>query len=117
VFHLDRVTSIPKFADKSNFLHPVLYHFKAVPNLKEFKQESLSPKDRSKAILDQAIKQHHVLEDFLTLWTTTDMHQLHFRRFIESVLNTNLKYYSSNDCLRFHSVYGSFPINCQIFFE
>lgn len=116
VFHLDRVTSDPEQADESNFLHPVLYYFNEMTE-KSSEFDKMQPKEQSVYILSKYSKKHHVLEDFLTMWTEQSNHQLHFRRFFESILGINLKRYTKNECLSFHAIFGSYPIMCSLYFK
>ena len=63
--------------------------------------------------LPKPTKVHHILEDFLTEWTAPKSHILLLRRFLESILNTNLKFQSQNSCLSYALQYVTAPIYCQ----
>lgn len=43
-------------------------------------------------------KMHHVLEDFLTLWTGPSTHISPLRRFLESCVNSDLSYQEPDAC-------------------
>lgn len=109
VFRSDRVVSDPELAHESNFLHPVFYYYKALPNvIPSVPGEILKKADRT----------HHMLEDFLTFWTDVKLHQIYLQRFFESILNVDLKKYSRNECLNFRLAFGTYPISCKrIFFS
>jgi hypothetical protein len=62
-------------------------------------------------------KKHHMIEDFLSFWNKPDLHQLHFRRFLEYCLKKDLKKYKDKKCLSFHALYGSYPIGCFNYFR
>ncbi|XP_063886508.1 FAD-dependent oxidoreductase domain-containing protein 2-like [Scylla paramamosain] len=78
-FRMDRSTGDPLEAHRSNFLHPVLYYYKRVPTEAEMMMKW------DKTILPKPERIHHVLEDFLTLWTSQQSHILPLRRFLEYV--------------------------------
>lgn len=98
-------------------MHPVLYYYSKVPDQFGALYETLTPKERIDILVGQAIKKHHFLEDFLTFWTDLDKHQLHFRRFIESILKKNLKIYHRNYCLMMHASFGTYPTMCSIYYH
>ena len=95
-------------AHESNFLHPVLYYFDRIP-----KVDGNAPM----SILEKADKVHHVIEDFLTFWIDSDSHQLHLRRFFESIIDTDLRNFSSHECVGFFLAYGSYPESCKRYFH
>ena len=105
MFNLDRVTSLPKYAHKSNFLHPVIYFYSNLPQINSIN------------IINLAKSKHHIIEDFLTFWNKPGLHQLHFRRFIEYCLKNDYKRYSTKKCLNYHAIYGSYPTGCNINFN
>jgi hypothetical protein len=107
------VTSDPKFAHKSNFLHPVIYYYSKIPSI----PPNLSFNEQKKAILDSSSKKLHLIEDILTLWTHPLKHQLQYRRFIESITNKDLKVYKKQTCLDFHAFNGFYPEMCKIYWE
>jgi hypothetical protein len=112
VFNLDRATSSPKFAHKSNFLHPVIYYYSRLPS----DIESKSLKDKKMHILKSSDKKLHIVEDFLTFWNEPRFHQIQYRRFLEMITKKDLKVYTKETCLRFHATYSYYPIMCTIYF-
>jgi thioredoxin reductase len=92
-------------ANRSNFLHPVLYHFKNV--------SSMYADDISGNIFG-ADTVYHVLEDFLTNWHARQSHVLPMRRFVESIFQQDLRQFSSETCFKFLFHYGNYlPLSCK----
>jgi len=104
VFKLDRVTSDPDIAHESNFLHPVIYYFK-------------EPPQKTDDMLSQADMVHHMLEDFLTMWTDIRNHQSYLLKFYESILGVDLQSYSRRECAVLRSVRDNWPVRCRIHFS
>jgi hypothetical protein len=107
IFGPQRATSEPALAHLSNFLHPVLYHYSALPTADAM--ASMGPKD----ILPVPDHLHHIVEDFLTDWTAPVSHILLLRRFLESCLGVDLRYYFDSTCFHLAMTHDAFPIYCQ----
>jgi len=104
-FKPDRATGEPGEAHKSNFLHPVLYFYKNPP--------TALPKETKKVILPRPDRMHHIVEDFLTLWTAPSSHILPLRRFIENVVDSDLRSFFASSCFKILMTQRSAPINCR----
>ena len=57
---------------------------------------------------------HHVVEDFLTLWTAPTAHVLPLRRFLEVTLKHDLRNFYDEDCFRFGLTYKTLPLACKL---
>lgn len=104
VFRLDRVTSDPDEAHKSNFLHPVFYYFEELP-------------ESNVDILKRATKIHHMLEDFLTFWTDIRNHQTYLQQFFEHIFNLDLNVYSKSACVKSRLISNTYPFMCKLYFQ
>ncbi|KAG0417674.1 hypothetical protein HPB47_005437 [Ixodes persulcatus] len=84
-FHSQRSTADLDKAHLSNFLHPVIYYYKDTSQGKKMRElgEDWSP--------PQPTREHHVLEDFLTRWTSKRLHVEPLRKFLESCLQISLR--------------------------
>ncbi|XP_068672051.1 FAD-dependent oxidoreductase domain-containing protein 2-like [Montipora foliosa] len=91
-FHTNRATGEPSDAHNSNFLHPVLYFYKEPP--------TALPKETKSVVLPRPHRLHHVVEDFLTLWTAPTSHILPLRRFIETVVGGDLRSFFASTCFK-----------------
>ncbi|GAB1599172.1 FAD-dependent oxidoreductase domain-containing protein 2-like isoform X1 [Argonauta hians] len=110
VFREDRAKSDPLYASKSNFLHPVFYHYKNLPT--ETQMQNL----KYKQVLPIPDGIHHVIEDFLTLWDTPNSHILPIRRFFENVFNKDLRLFFSSTCAKFLLTFTSLPLFCKQYY-
>uniref|UniRef100_A0A4D5S014 Putative conserved secreted protein n=1 Tax=Ixodes scapularis TaxID=6945 RepID=A0A4D5S014_IXOSC len=90
-FHSQRSTADLDKAHLSNFLHPVIYYYKDTSQGKKTRELG---EDRS---LPQPTREHHVLEDFLTRWTSKRLHVEPLRKFLESCLQMSLRQ-PTNQC-------------------
>ena len=52
---------------------------------------------------------HHIVEDFLTTWDAPTSHILPLRRFIENIIQHDMRYYFAEDCHQMTLQYGSVP--------
>jgi thioredoxin reductase len=106
VLRSDRVTGNPVEADQSNFLHPVLYYYQNLPSKNAFKSVGVMPPPTS---------YHHVVEDFLTDWTSRQGDVIPIRRFIESIVGEDLRAFSSEECFELTLLYGinNVPLYCH----
>ncbi|UJR13885.1 hypothetical protein I4U23_000892 [Adineta vaga] len=86
VFAFDRVSASINTADRSNFLHPVLYYYQSPFNETDFEhiKSGYLPKTSS-------VRIHHIIENVLTLWMQLDEHILPLRIFLENILNIDLQ--------------------------
>ncbi len=66
-------------------------------------------------IMPQPDRVHHIVEDFLTLWEGPKSHILPLRRFIETVVDDDLRHFFAEDCLKMALVYSEVPKSCQEF--
>lgn len=112
----------PSNAHNSNFLHPVIYYYESTTfdDQRRKHQDDLSQWNVDKKVelfKRTAEKVHHMLEDFLAFWNEPTGHQLHLRRFLESILGTNLKRFTKAQCLTFHASYGNAPPSCAVYFN
>ncbi|XP_037073731.1 FAD-dependent oxidoreductase domain-containing protein 2-like [Pollicipes pollicipes] len=106
-FRWDRAVSDPLHADKSNFLHPVMYFYQHPPTEVDM---MLKPTGRA---LPTATLIHHVLEDFLTDWTARRSHVLPLRRFLEACMARDLRHFRRASCLRHALTTGRRPLMCS----
>ncbi|KAK7074707.1 FAD-dependent oxidoreductase domain-containing protein 2, partial [Halocaridina rubra] len=106
-FRTDRATGDPLEAHRSNFLHPVFYYYKRIPT------ESEMLNKWGKMPLPRPTRVHHVLEDFLTIWTAQQSHILPLRRFLEFVTRRDLRHHYTDSCLAFALTNGRPPPMCS----
>ncbi|XP_071797153.1 FAD-dependent oxidoreductase domain-containing protein 2-like [Asterias amurensis] len=110
IFGPQRATSDPELAHLSNFLHPVLYYYRALPTAQDMM--SLGPKD----ILPDPYRLHHIVEDFLTDWTAPVSHILLLRRFLESCLGHDMRYFFDTTCFQLAMTHDALPLSCQEYY-
>uniref|UniRef100_A0A1A8QS42 FAD-dependent oxidoreductase domain containing 2 n=1 Tax=Nothobranchius pienaari TaxID=704102 RepID=A0A1A8QS42_9TELE len=92
---------------RSNFLHPVLYFYEALPTEEEMKLRPPGwPLPRPKAI-------HHMVEDFLTEWDGPLSHIQPLRRFLEHCLQTDLRAFYADSCFLSALTHRKQPLFCQ----
>lgn len=104
-FRPNRATGEPSDAHNSNFLHPVLYFYKEPP--------TALPKETKETVLPRPNRLHHIVEDFLTLWTAPTSHILPLRRFIENVVGSDLRSFFASSCFKIMMTHKTAPISCQ----
>ncbi|XP_003385457.1 PREDICTED: FAD-dependent oxidoreductase domain-containing protein 2-like [Amphimedon queenslandica] len=104
VLRENRATGNPVEADTSNFLHPVLYHYNRLPL--QFREVGVMPKPTS---------YHHIVEDFLTDWTSRQADIIPVRRFIEDAVQSDLRSFSTDECFELSILYGTenIPLYCK----
>ncbi|XP_038065609.1 FAD-dependent oxidoreductase domain-containing protein 2-like [Patiria miniata] len=107
IFGPMRATALPVLAHLSNFLHPVLYYYSALPTERDM--SALDPKE----VLPSPDRLHHIVEDFLTDWTAPVSHILVLRRFLESCIGSDLRYYFDASCFQLAMTHTAVPIQCQ----
>ncbi|XP_069976996.1 FAD-dependent oxidoreductase domain-containing protein 2 [Penaeus vannamei] len=105
-FRVDRATGDPLEAHRSNFLHPVFYYFRRLPTESEMLHKM------GKSALPKPERVHHVLEDFLTVWTAQQSHILPLRRFLEYVIGRDLRHHNAHACLSHSFTNGRPPPLC-----
>ncbi|KAK3596169.1 hypothetical protein CHS0354_020627 [Potamilus streckersoni] len=110
IFRLDRATGDPSDAHNSNFLHPCLYYFDRLPMEKDMKHKA------KKQHLPTPKAIHHIVEDFLTTWNAPNSHILPLRRFLENVLDTDMRHFHWETCMEYALTRTTVPLTCQEFF-
>ena len=108
-FHDDRVTGENLEAHKSNFLHPVLYHYN-VP----FTHKQYLAKPRN-FILPLPDRIHHIIEDFTTKFDAHATHILSLRHFISACIGQDLRFYYADQCMMLAMTRRTLPIGCRHF--
>ncbi|XP_071548276.1 FAD-dependent oxidoreductase domain-containing protein 2-like isoform X2 [Panulirus ornatus] len=106
-FRADRATGDPLDAHRSNFLHPVFYYYRKLPTEAEMMRKW------GKMPLPRPVRVHHVLEDFLTVWTAQQSHILPLRRFLEFVTKRDLRHHYAHSCLAYALTNGHPPPLCS----
>lgn len=92
---------------KSNFLHPVLYYYDALPTEEEMRLRPHGwPLPRPRAV-------HHMIEDFLTEWESPISHIQPLRRFLEHCVQTDLRAFYAESCFRSSLTHRKPPLFCQ----
>ncbi|KAG8549692.1 hypothetical protein GDO81_020086 [Engystomops pustulosus] len=56
---------------------------------------------------------HHVVEDFLTDWTSPNSHILPLRRFLENCLQKDLRTFYADSCFLFSMTHQKLPTFCE----
>ena len=69
-----------------------------------------------KDILPRPDRIHHMVEDFLTQWDAPISHHLPLRRFLETVVNNDLRHFFAEDCLKMAMVFDRPPTTCNDFY-
>lgn len=59
---------------------------------------------------------HHIVEDFLTSWDGWTSHLLPLRRFLEEVLDKDLRSYFAETCMKLALTHTNVPLSCQMDF-
>jgi len=68
---------------------------------------------RSGEILPRPDALHHIVEDFLTLWTAPISHILPLQRFLSAVLGRDLRSYFADSCMVAALTHALLPESCQ----
>ncbi len=63
-------------------------------------------------VLPQPDRIHHIVEDFLTTWDAPTSHILPLRRFLETVLDSDLRQFFAEDCLKMAMLFNEVPLTC-----
>ncbi|XP_064478427.1 FAD-dependent oxidoreductase domain-containing protein 2-like [Ornithodoros turicata] len=92
-FRFGRAVSDVEDAHLSNFLHPIFYYYEDIEQVDKERPEPPPTQLRPKYV-------HHVLEDFLTDYTSEHLHVQPLRRFLETSLGLDFGSYSFNKCQR-----------------
>ncbi|KAH9512869.1 FAD-dependent oxidoreductase domain-containing protein 2, partial [Bulinus truncatus] len=103
VFSNNRATSDPSQAHRSNFLHPVFYLYSSLPT------EAMMRTRSQGETLPRPEFKHHTVEDFYTEWDRSHSHILPLRRFLENVLDTDLRVFYSESCFRLAMTHDNVP--------
>ena len=64
-------------------------------------------------LLPRPDRVHHIVEDFLTSWDAPSSHILPLRRFLETVLDHDLRQFHAEDCLEIILTHGELPRMCH----
>lgn len=56
---------------------------------------------------------HHIVEDFLTSWTSPQTHILPLRRFLEACIETDLRSFFVHSCMKFALTGVNVPLYCE----
>uniref|UniRef100_UPI00358EE1F6 FAD-dependent oxidoreductase domain-containing protein 2 isoform X1 n=1 Tax=Myxine glutinosa TaxID=7769 RepID=UPI00358EE1F6 len=107
VFSDGRADINPFEAWNSNFLHPVIYYYLRLPTANKMQ---FRPKGWT---LPRPTSIHHIVEDFLTVWTAPVSHLLPLRRFLESCLHSDLRNFFAETCFHQALTARQQPITCQ----
>ncbi|KAL4240447.1 FAD-dependent oxidoreductase domain-containing protein 2 [Mactra antiquata] len=110
IFRLDRATGDPSEAHNSNFLHPCLYYYDRLPSEKEMLYK---PKVEH---LPKPSKLHHIVEDFLTSWDGPISHILPLRRYLENVLDTDMRSFFAEECMEIALTQSTLPYHCEKYY-
>ncbi|XP_077980798.1 FAD-dependent oxidoreductase domain-containing protein 2-like isoform X2 [Glandiceps talaboti] len=107
-FRGDRATGEPIDAHNSNFLHPVFYYYDHLPTKPEMRKLS-----KIFDTLPRPALMHHIVEDFLTLWTAPNSHILPLRRYLETVTGQDLRSFYREECFALAMTSRELPLSCQ----
>lgn len=106
VFRTSRATGEPSEAHTSNFLHPVFYFYRSLPT------EKMMRVRKRNELLPMPDLLHHVVEDFLTQWESSHSHILPLRRFLENVLQLDLRSFFTLTCFEIAMTHAQVPEQC-----
>ena len=106
-FYLNRAIGEAEEAHKSNFLHPVLYHYKRLPSHEGFLSRP------PKWILPVPNRIHHIMEDFTTKFDGQIAHILPLRHFIETTTGRDLRFYYAGQCMMLAMSHTVLPLSCN----
>ena len=56
---------------------------------------------------------HHIVEDFLTSWDGPISHVLPLRRFLENIIDHDMRNFFAEECLNMALMYDTIPVSCQ----
>ena len=68
---------------------------------------------KSYEILPRPDRVHHMVEDFLAQWDAPKSHILPLRRFIENIIDADLRNFFAEDCLKMAMVFDKVPKTCN----
>ena len=94
-------------AHRSNFLHPVLYHYTEIFSVSEY------IKRPEKWVLPVPQRIHHIVEDFTTKFDAHSTHILAVRRFLEVITGTDLRNFFAKQCLILALSSTTLPLSCR----
>ena len=57
---------------------------------------------------------HHIVEDFLTKWTTPNVHGTPLRRFLEACTGRDLRARPADDCFHIGLTHRKLPLGCEV---
>ncbi|KAL1465918.1 hypothetical protein MTO96_026980 [Rhipicephalus appendiculatus] len=97
-FHSDRAVEEVEKAHLSNFLHPVIYYYNRLIQRPAGEQVEEVENRHGNPSIPVPDRTHHMLEDFLTRWTSPHLHIEPLRKYLESCLGVDLRRYRSTEC-------------------
>jgi len=100
VFRSGRAVGDSDVAHESNFLHPVFYYYSELPTTSANTTKNKHEK------MPEADQVHHIVEDFTTFWDGEFTHIGPLRRFVDHVLNLDLRRMSAEDCFEWIMSHG-----------
>ena len=59
---------------------------------------------------------HHMVEDFLTTWDGHISHLLPLRRFLENVLDSDLRNFYADECMVYGLTGSNLPYHCENYY-
>ena len=68
---------------------------------------------KPKQTLPKPDAMHHIVEDFLTAWDGPTSHILPLRRFLESVFQQDLRFFTVEDCFQMSLLYQNPAYMCE----
>ena len=83
----------------------------------DFKQKQKQKKKYKYYNLPMPKRIHFTIEDFLTAWDAEKSHILPLRRFIETVLETDLRHHFAEECMKMALVFSNVPNQCNRFLQ
>ncbi|XP_014671915.1 PREDICTED: FAD-dependent oxidoreductase domain-containing protein 2-like [Priapulus caudatus] len=109
-FHSQRATGSYSHAHLSNFLHPVLYYYDALPTAADMASKPIG------WLLPRPRLLHHVVEDFLTDWTALSSHVAPLRHFVDDALQVDTRWRFTDECFALRLTHASLPYACEEFY-
>ena len=107
-FEENRAISDVAFAHRSNFLHPVFYHYNSLFDRVRYLARP------SGWILPLPDEMMHLVEDFLTKFKAPQTHSQQLRRFFEKIVGgLDLRAFYAEECFQLYMT-SSKPISCNL---
>ena len=67
----------------------------------------------SKQLLPRPTRLHHIVEDFTTTWDAPLSHVLPLRRFVEAVVDADMRHFFAEDCMALMLTHTDLPPRCK----